>query len=101
MLESLNAANVSVYGVQLQDVTSSVPVVHQRLDEISSSTGGEYFRLNTTFATAVNRVEQTNAGYYLLTYRPRESRGRGFQKVEVTVRNPEFRVVSRSGYEVR
>ena len=100
MLESLNAANVSVYGIQLQDDPGSTAFVHQRLDEISESTGGHYFRLNTNFRSPVTRVEQTNAGYYLITYRSRHRRGqRGFQRVELSLRNPEFRVVSRSGYQ--
>ena len=101
-LESLNAANVSVYGVQMQRDTSATSdmFVHQRLTEISQSTGGEYFRINTNFENAVESVEQTNAGYYLVTYRSEHPKGsRGFQSVNVKVRNPEFRVVARSGYQ--
>jgi VWFA-related protein len=100
MLESLNAANVSVYGVQLQQDARLTTFVHQRLSEISESTGGQYFQFNTSFRSAVDRIEDTNAGYYLLTYRTQKPRGeRGFQKVEVSLRNPEFKVVSRSGYQ--
>ena len=101
-LESLNAANVSVYGVQLQRNASAASemVLHQRLGEISESTGGRYFRINTNFENAVESVEQTNSGYYLVTYRSRHPKGsRGFQDVKVSVRNPEFRVVARSGYQ--
>ncbi|HEX8251648.1 MAG TPA: VWA domain-containing protein [Thermoanaerobaculia bacterium] len=100
MLESLNAANVSVYGVQLQLDAGTATVVHQRLSEISESTGGQYFQFNANFRNAVNRVEETNAGYYLLTYRSQQPKGKsGFQKVDVSLKNPEFRVVSRSGYQ--
>lgn len=100
MLESLNAANVSVYGVQLQQDARLTTFVHQRLAEISDSTGGKYFQFNTSFKSAVDRIEDTNAGYYLLTYRTQKPKGeRGFQKVEVSLRNPEFKVVSRSGYQ--
>jgi VWFA-related protein len=104
-LQSLNAANVSVYGVQLQreldGVDLSLPIYHQRLSELSTATGGTYFQFNTSFAPAVNKVEETNAGYYLLTYRSRKERGeKGFQKVQVSVKNqPQFRVTSRAGYE--
>ena len=103
-IQSLNAANVSVYGVQLQqslDADLMAPVFNQRLTELSNETGGKYFQFNTSFGPAVNQVEETNAGYYLLTYRSRKSRGeKGFQKVEVSVKNqPQFRVTSRSGYE--
>jgi VWFA-related protein len=99
-LEWLNAANVSVYAIQLQREAATDPVFHQRLSEIAESTGGRYFQLNTTFRPALRRIEQTNSGYYLVTYRAKHPSGaRGFQKVDVSVKNPEFRVVARSGYQ--
>jgi VWFA-related protein len=104
-IHALNAANVTIYGVQLQqsiDTDLTSPIVHQRLSELSTETGGRYFQFNTSFHPAVNRVEETNAGYYLLTYRSRTHRPlrRGFQKVEVSVKGqPQLRVTSRPGYE--
>ena len=100
-LESLNAANVSVYPVQLQRNVAMDPVFHQRLEEFASSTGGEYFRFNTSFAPALHKIDDVNAGYYLLSYRSRQPRGAiGFQKVDVSVRNqPQLRVTSRAGYQ--
>jgi VWFA-related protein len=101
MLNSLNAANVSVYGIQLQRNVNLRPLFHQRLEELADSTGGQYFRLNTTFGPAVEKIEETNAGYYLITYRTRRPAGeRGFQKVGVKLKNREFRVVARSGYQL-
>ncbi len=97
-IRALNAANVSVYPVQLQRDVQPTPYIHQRLEEIASETGGEYFRFNNTFAPAIERIENVNNGYYLLTYRTRKG-GRGFQKVNVSVKNPEFRVVARTGYQ--
>jgi VWFA-related protein len=103
MLQSLNSANVSVYAVQLQRSTdgnaSSIPALHQRLTEIALSTGGRYFQFNTSFHPVVEAVEKTNAGYYLVTYKARKPRGaKGFQKVKVSVKNPEMNVTARSGY---
>ncbi|HEV7766616.1 MAG TPA: VWA domain-containing protein [Thermoanaerobaculia bacterium] len=99
-LESLNAANVSVYGVQLQRNADSTPLFHQRLEELSDSTGGRYFRINVNFNPALEQIENTNNGYYLVTYRAPHAKGRtGFQKVDVEVKNPEFKVVARSGYQ--
>jgi VWFA-related protein len=99
-LESLNAANVSVYGVQLQRNADTSPIFHQRLDELSKSTGGRYFRLNVSFKPAIEQIEHTNNGYYLVTYRSPHAKGkRGFQKVDVDVKNREFKVVARSGYQ--
>jgi VWFA-related protein len=104
MLESLNAANVSVYAVQLQrqmdPEVGSTPALHQRLGELASSTGGRYFQFNTNFKPVVESVEQTNAGYYLVTYRANKPRGeKGYQKVNVSVKNKDLRVTARSGYE--
>lgn len=99
-LESLNAANVTVYPLQLQRDVAIDPVFHQRLEEFASSTGGQYFRFNTSFVPALDRIENVNAGYYLLAYRARRNAGeQGFQKVDVSIRNqPQLRVTSRSGY---
>ena len=103
-LESLNAANVSVYSLQLQRPTdmdiNSTPFYHQRLTELASETGGQYFQFGTSFKPAVKKVEQTNAGYYLLTYRSRKPSGeKGFQKVDVSIRNADLKVVARPGYQ--
>jgi VWFA-related protein len=99
-LESLNAANVSVYPVQLQRDVDTTPYFHQRLEELAQSTGGRYFRLNVTFQPALEQIENTNNGYYLVTYRSPHEKGRtGFQKVDVATKNREFKVVARSGYQ--
>lgn len=100
MLQSLNAANVSVYTVQLQRDVDTTPYLHQRLEEIAEATGGQYFRFNTSFGPALDKIENANAGYYLISYRARRNAGAsGFQKVSVAVRNqPQFQVNSRAGY---
>ena len=100
MLQALNAANVSVYAVQLQRDVDLTPVFHQRLEETSTVTGGQYFRFNTSFTGPVSKIENVNNGYYLLSYRTRHDKGeKGYQKVTVSLRNPEFRVTARSGYQ--
>jgi VWFA-related protein len=99
-LESLNAANVAVYPVQLQRDAAPTPLFHQRLSEVADSTGGQYFQFVTNFRTPVDRIDDVNSGYYLVTYRSKHPRGKtGFQKVDVSLRNPEFKVVARSGYQ--
>lgn len=100
MLQSLNAANVSVYPVQLQRDVTATSFFHQRLSEVADSTGGQYFQFVTNFRAPVNRIENVSSGYYLVTYRSKHPKGEtGFQKVDVSLRNPEFRVVARSGYQ--
>ncbi|HET7434071.1 MAG TPA: VWA domain-containing protein [Thermoanaerobaculia bacterium] len=102
MIRSLNAANVTVYGVQLnRQALLTEPLFHQRLEEITNATNGEYFRFNTSFRTAIDRVEKAAAGYYLITYRaPHAKSEHGFQKVDVSLRDPSLRVTARSGYDL-
>lgn len=98
-IESLNGANVAVYGVQMTIDPGITPLLHQRLNELSEETGGRYFQFNTSFEPALDRIENTNSGYYLVTFTSRHPKGeKGYQKVDVQVKNPEFRVVARSGY---
>lgn len=100
MLEAFNGSNLSVYAVQLQRDVDTTPVFHQRLEEMASATGGQYFRFNTSFTQPLARIENVNNGYYLLTYRTKHGRGeRGYQRVKVSVKNPEFKVVARQGYQ--
>jgi len=100
MLEAFNGANVSVYSVQLQRDVDTTPVFHQRLEEMASATGGQYFRFNTSFTGPLSRIENVNNGYYLLTYRTKHGRGeRGYQRVRVSVKNPEFKDIARAGYQ--
>ncbi|PYQ31062.1 MAG: hypothetical protein DMF56_03930 [Acidobacteria bacterium] len=100
MLEAFNGANLSVYAVQLQRDVDTTPLFHQRLEEMASATGGQYFRFNTSFTQPLKRIENVNNGYYLLTYRTKHARGEhGYQRVKVSVKNPEFKVVARQGYQ--
>ncbi|HEV2721642.1 MAG TPA: VWA domain-containing protein [Thermoanaerobaculia bacterium] len=96
---ALNTADVSLYPANIVDTPNLSPLFHQALEELASDTNGEYFRFNTTFTGALRRVEQTTNGYYLISYTTKKPRGTtGFQKVQVTVRNPDFKVRAREGY---
>lgn len=98
MIESLNGANVTVYPTNLS--LDGPEVAHQTLTRIARETGGEYYRLNVSFDTPLKRVENTTNGYYLLAYYSPHAPGEhGFQKVSVALKNREFTVKSREGYE--
>lgn len=98
MVEALNAANVTVYSVNLMENPADAPALHQTLQSVALETNGQYYRYNVSFTPVVNQVVKATAGYYLLTYRT-EKRGRGFQKVSVSIKNhPEFHVTARAGY---
>ena len=99
MIHALNASNVTVYAANLLPAPNSAPVFHQTLERIAAETNGEYFRHAISFEPVLEQVEKATGGYYLITYRTRKPKGSsGFQKVQVTVSNPEFRVKARPGY---
>jgi VWFA-related protein len=97
MIQALNGANVTVYPTNL---TLDAPeVAHQTLTRLAHETGGEYFRLNVGFDTPLKKVEGETSGYYLIAYYSPHAPGeKGFQKVSVALKNPEFKVKSREGY---
>ena len=98
MIDALNAANVTVYTMNLQENAPPEPVFHQTLESMARETNGEYYRYAVTYSNPLSQVAKASAGYYLLSYRT-EKKGRGFQKVDVSIRNhPEFHVTARAGY---
>lgn len=96
---ALNTADVSVYPANIIDIPNLSPAFHQALEEIAADTNGQYFRFNPTFTGALRRVEQDTNGYYLISYATQKPKGTsGFQKVQVTLKNPDFKVRAREGY---
>lgn len=99
MIDALNAANITVYPLQLHRNAILAPIVHQRLEEIAMATGGEYYRYANNFRVPLDRIEDRNNGYYLITYRSNKPAGeKGFQKVDVSLRTRDLRVTARAGY---
>jgi len=98
MIRALNRANVTVYPIQILDNPDLPPFVYQTLERIAGDTNGEYFRFNTSFFPALRRIEEKTNGYYLISYYTKPKSGHGFQKVDVAVKNPEFRIQARQGY---
>ena len=101
-VDALNRANVTVYAINLNDPGVNVPeYVHQNLSRLATDTNGDYFRFHISFVAPLRQIEKRTVGYYLISYytkkRPGES---GFQKVDVAVKNPEFRVHARAGYSL-
>lgn len=98
MVQSLNSADVAVYAVNLFENSGEMPVIHQTLDRVTADTNGQYFRHAVSFLAPLREIERQNAGYYLITYHSQHAAGSGYQKVDVSVKNPEFRVKARGGY---
>ncbi len=97
-IEALNSNNVAAYAFDLTPPATE-HTLSDSLNKLAVDTGGRYFFNVTNFSTPLDQVAQENNGYYLLSYQNEQPAGRsGFQEVDVTVTNPEFRVKARRGY---
>jgi len=98
MIRALNRADVTMYPINLLDAPNEPPFMETTLQRVAADTNGQYFRWNTSFEPALNEIEKLSSGYYLISYYTRPHNGTGYQKVQVAVKNPEFRVRARQGY---
>ena len=99
MMQALNDNNVAVYPIDLWPAGTDHPLA-SAMNKLALDTGGTYYFNFTNFSTPLEQVAKENSGYYLLSYRATHpSDKNGFQKVEVTTKNPEFRIRAREGYE--
>ena len=99
MIESLNAANVTAYAINLQRDAPEIPAYHQTLDRLASQTNGEYFRRPVNFDPIVKKIEEETNGYYLITYRSPHRKGTsGYQHVNVSLKGPGLHIRAREGY---
>jgi VWFA-related protein len=97
-LQALNDANVAVYAVDLHETDAESPL-SSALTLMSSQTGGRYFQNIVNFTTPLEQIAGETTGYYLLAYSATHKRGEtGYQKVDVAVVNPGFKVKAREGY---
>jgi VWFA-related protein len=100
MIEELNAADVTVSAINLNTRGQSLdPAIHDTLERVTTDTNGTYYRNATNFDTPLKSIEKDSSGYYLISYYTQKNPGAsGYQKVTVSLTNPEFRVKSREGY---
>jgi VWFA-related protein len=97
-VQSLNRANVTVYAINLLNADADAPeYVHQNLGRLANDTNGDYYRFHASFAAPLKQIEKRTVGYYMISYHPQQPK-RGYQPVEVSLKNPEFRVHARAGY---
>lgn len=98
MMQTLNASNVAVYTLDLTRVGSEhrlAPSLHS----IAADTGGRLYDNAISFRYPLERVANENSGYYLLSYSSKSPRGEsGYKRVQVRLRNREFRVTGRQGF---
>ncbi len=95
---ALNDANVAVYTIDLWPAGTD-HTLSGALNMLAADTGGTYLFNFVSFTQPLQRVLEENNGYYLLAYKSEHPAGaKGYQKVEVKVANPEFKVKAREGY---
>lgn len=98
-VEALNSNNVAAYAFDLTPPAVE-HTLSDSLNKLAVDTGGKYFFNVTNYSTPLDQVSKENNGYYLLSYQSDQPAGKtGFQQVQVTLTNPEFRVKARQGYE--
>lgn len=96
--EALNDANVAVYTIDLT-LPGTEHTLSGGMNQLAADTGGTYLFNFVSFTTPLEKIAQENNGYYLLAYKSERPAGaEGFQKVEVKLANPEFKVKAREGY---
>jgi VWFA-related protein len=100
MIEELNAADVTVSAINLDTRGQSLdPAVHDTLERVTADTNGTYYRNAVNFESPLKSIEKDSSGYYLISYyTKKDPSAHGYQKVSVSLANPEFRVKSREGY---
>jgi len=98
MSEALNDNNVAVYSIDLVP-PGTVHPLSNAMNQLATDTGGQYYGTFSSFATPLRKIGEENSGYYLLSYQSDQPAGKsGFQNVQVTTTNPEFKVRARKGY---
>ncbi|HEX3127048.1 MAG TPA: VWA domain-containing protein [Thermoanaerobaculia bacterium] len=98
MADALNDSNVAVYTIDLAP-TGTIHPLASSINQLASDTGGQYYATFNSFSTPLKQIAEENSGYYLLSYRSEQPAGKtGFQPVQVTTTNPEFKVRARKGY---
>lgn len=96
-IAALNRANVQVWAVEMPGLPDGT--YQQNLARLAIDTGGEILRNAVNYGTALRNADKANAGYYLLSYRSPEPPSEGeYRRIEVELRNPEFKVTARPGY---
>lgn len=97
--ETLNAANVAVYGVN----TGPEPglAILDGVSELASDTGGALYRIFVSFTTPLEQIAAATNGYYLLAVpTPDDAAPGSYVEAKVRCRNPELRCTGRQGFRM-
>lgn len=105
--ERMLEARDEVYG---EDFTEADRVVGDRVRAVARSrdgmaflareTGGRFYQNQNYLDRPIRKALELETGYYLVAYEPSEEtfKGKKFNKIEVKVKRPGLKVVSRTGF---
>ena len=115
MVREANASDVNIYiinaaGVaspisgfdvsdtsQVDNVTGDVRDLDSFPHALASETGGMYLTSNT-ISQSIKTIDTFSSTYYSLGYKPSHFEDGKYHKIEVRVKKPGYKVLSRSGY---
>ena len=96
--DDLNASNIALYAIETLPAFTEHPL-RNALTEVAHATAGRVYYNFTRFYGPLETIGRETTGYYLLAYRSERATDEdSFREVEVTMRNPEFKVDARRGY---
>ena len=74
--------------------------LNQGMAYLSYSTGGKFIKNQNFIEEAVEKVLETETGYYLLGYEPDDESfdGKEYHRIEIRLKRPELRLASRKGF---
>jgi VWFA-related protein len=85
----------------IDDRTRDVINSRSGLAFLADETGGKFFQGQNYLDVPIKKALSIETGYYLLAYEPSDEtfKGKKFHKIQVKLKRPELKVISRSGFE--
>ena len=91
--EDKTARNITEQLQKIRDTQSG-------LIYLAEETGGSYYINQNKLETGIRKILEEQSGYYLIGYQPDDEtfKDKDFHKIEVKVKNPDYKVTCRSGF---